>query len=196
MRSERHANGGQGTSDRPRVFRRSSLRLLAAAVAVVLAAGASGCGDEKGVGDERLLDIEVQEGKNRLGETTTTVAPVTTTTSAPAPGKNGAASSTTTTARPASTTTTVPPFDITVSGDRAGTGQFEPRIVVVYSGTTIRWVNKDTVPRSVEADGGEFASPLIPPGQSWTYKAVSPGTINYHDGTRPYAVGTLEIRRR
>jgi hypothetical protein len=47
--------------------------------------------------------------------------------------------------------------------------------------------------RSVVADNGAFTSPLLPPRSKFDYLANTAGTINCHDGTRPYAVGTLEV---
>ena len=60
-------------------------------------------------------------------------------------------------------------------------------------GSTVRWQNNDSVPRSVEDSGGAFRSPSIPPGGTWDYKASTPGKYSYSDGTRPYAVGELNV---
>lgn len=164
---------------------------VALALLVVMAA----CGDKNKVGDESLLNFKDQTNE-RLGQTTTTPAPVTT---APpttvAGGKAGVGGTTSSTAR-ATTTTQVVTFDIAINSDQASTSQFDPPSARVFVGTMVRWINKDTVARSVEADGGEFASPSIPPGQTFSYRVSTAGRLNYHDGTRPYAVASLEVVNR
>ena len=75
--------------------------------------------------------------------------------------------------------------------------QFAPKDATVKVGQTVKWVNQDTQARSVVSDDGRsFSSPAIAPGASWTYQANTPGTFAYHDGTRPYAVATLEVVHR
>lgn len=159
---------------------------------------AAACGKENKVGDESLLNFKDQAQKERLGETTTTVAAASTTappTTAAAANK-GALRNTTTTAAPAATTTTaVNAFDIAINSDQGGS-QFAPVSAQVYVNTLVRWTNKDTVARSVEADDGSFRSPSIAPGAAWTYRPTKTGRFNYHDGTRPYAVASLEVLPR
>jgi plastocyanin len=94
--------------------------------------------------------------------------------------------------------TTQPPppaFAITINSDAGGatTTQFDPSEARVYVNTVVRWINHDSVPRSVAADNHAFASSLLPPGGVFEYHALTPGTFNYHDGTRPYAVGVLQV---
>jgi plastocyanin len=83
-------------------------------------------------------------------------------------------------------------LEIKIQGDTQGS-QFEPRLGQVRTGTTVKWVNVDSQARSVEADNGAFRSPSIPPGGSYELRAPAPGTYNYHDGTRPYAVAQLQV---
>lgn len=156
---------------------------------------AAACGKENKVGDESLLNFKDQAQKERLGETTTTVAAASTT--APpttAAGNKGALRNTTTTAAAAAATTTtaVDAFDIAINSDQGGS-QFAPPAAQVYVNTIVRWTNKDSVARSVQADDGSFRSPSIAPGASWTYRPTKTGRFNYHDGTRPYAVASLEV---
>lgn len=165
----------------------------------------AGCGgDEAKTGDKSLLNFQ-EQANQRLGETTTTTAAPTTTTSVTGPGgkpysQGGTAGATPTTARPTATTappttTTTSPqatLEILIRSDNAET-KFEPENAAVYVGSIVRWVNKDTVARSVEADGGQFRSPPIPPGGKFEYRAIKEGTFNYHDGTRPYAVAILQV---
>jgi plastocyanin len=171
---------------------------------VIVAVALAGCGGDKAeVGDKSLLNFE-EQANQRLGVTTTTAAP-TTTTAATGPGgkpyaQGGTAGTTPTTAKatattaPPTTATTVPQatLEIAIRSDNADT-KFDPENAAVYTGSIVRWVNKDTVARSVEADGGQFRSPMIPPGGKFEYRATKEGTFNYHDGTRPYAVAILQV---
>lgn len=178
-----------------------TIRRLFALVALVAALGSAACGEKNKVGSGVDLNIKDAAGQGRLGErTTTTTAAPTASTEVQAKAGIGAptTSSTTTTARPVPTTTTtqapqVPSIEIEVNGDSGGATQFDPAGVRVYVGSIVKWTNKDAQPRSVEADDGSFASGPIAPGQSWSYTASKAGTFNYHDGTRPYAVASIEV---
>jgi hypothetical protein len=60
----------------------------------------------------------------------------------------------------------------------------------------VRFQNNDTVARSVVSNDNKFRSPSIPPGGSWVLTLPTPGTYNYQDGTRPYAVGSIRVVAR
>jgi plastocyanin len=77
-------------------------------------------------------------------------------------------------------------FAITSSG-------YNPYYIRVYVGGVVSVTNQDKVARSVTADQGAFDSGLIQPGQTWEYDPKSAGKFNFHDSTRPYVVGTLEV---
>lgn len=155
--------------------------------ALALAAAAlAGCGGDETVGEGLQTEGFEETGDTRLGEreeTTTTVAAATETTAAPAA----------TTAPP----TTAPAqqqaaIEVKIRADDAPS-QFEPSNARIYAGTCARFTNEDVVPRSVIADDGSFQTGDIAPGASADVCPASPGRFNYHDGTRPYAVGALEV---
>jgi plastocyanin len=189
--------------------RRAVVLVVAAAVALM----GAGCGSDNKVGDESLLNFK-EQANERLGETTTTTAAPTTTTAAAkattttakAGTKAGAGATTSTakgsTASTASiqTTTTQPAQtvrEIYIYGDSdAGHDALEPLTQTAYTGSIIRWINKDKVPRSVRADSGQFASPMIAPGASWDYAARTAGEFDYSDDTRPYVTGKLVVSNR
>ncbi len=77
-------------------------------------------------------------------------------------------------------------FSITASG-------FDPYYIRVFQGGVISVTNRTAANRSVVADRGEFDSGQIAPGDTWTYDADRIGKFNFHDGTRPFVVGTLEV---
>ena len=183
-------------------------RGTAAALALVAILGSVACGSDNKVGDRSLLDFK-EQANNRLGETTTTTAAATTTTAAGAvttttKPKAGAAATTTTakagSAAAATTATTIPAAvqtirEIHIYGDDAEQA-LDPQIQTAYTGSIIRWINKDTVDRAVRADSGQFASPAIKPGASWDYVAGTVGTFAYGDDTRPYVKGELRVAKK
>lgn len=188
--------------------RRGTVLLLA----LVAIFGSAACGSDNKVGDKALLDFK-EQAQTRLGETTTTTAApttttakgVVTTTTKPKAGPGVAAGATTTTvktptAEVAPTATTTPVAvqsirEIHIYGDDAELA-LDPQIQTAYTGSIIRWVNKDRVPRAVRADSGQFASPMIQPGASWDYTAATVGTFSYADDTRPYVKGELRVAKK
>jgi hypothetical protein len=186
---------------------RRAMVLLLAVLALVTSAA---CGSDNKVGDKSLLDFK-EQANNRLGETTTTTAAPTTTTAQATvtttakPGaKPGAAATSTTvkagTAATVTTATTAPSAvqtirEIYIYGDDAGQ-PLDPQTQTAFTGSIIRWINKDTVERAVRADSGQFASPMIKPGAFWDYTANTVGTFAYGDDTRPYVKGELRVAKK
>ncbi|HLF41378.1 MAG TPA: hypothetical protein VI854_07885 [Acidimicrobiia bacterium] len=84
-------------------------------------------------------------------------------------------------------------LEININGDGSSDPALDPQIAQVYAGSIVRWVNKDVVPRSVQAVSGAFRSPAIAPGASYDFTATRVGVFEYGDGTRPYVNGTLEV---
>src|SRR5690348_1617081 len=57
---------------------------------------------------------------------------------------------------------------------------FVPGKAVVEPGSTVMWMNADTIPHSVTADDGRFDSGPILPGQSFKWTANANGDVAYH----------------
>lgn len=163
-----------------------SRRVLAALILAVVVAG---CGESNEVGSDVNLNIKDQAEDARLGESTTT-APTSS-----IPGERAALGATTT-APETTTTVQAVTLTITINSDSGAATQFEPSAARVYLGSLVEWINNDSVARSVIAEGGAFDSGDIPPGGTYRYNAAAAGQISYTDGTRPYAVGTLEVIAR
>jgi plastocyanin len=165
---------------------KSTRLVLAALVAFVTLL--TGCGGGEEVGDESALEFDQAAQGDALGATTTTAAAAQTTTTAAAAGK-----ATATTAAP---TTTLPPekqqvtIDVAINDDSP---YFNPSHVRVLVGSKVRFINKGASAHSVVADTGAFDSGSIAPGAVWIYEATAPGTFNYSDGGRPFAVGAIEV---
>jgi len=157
--------------------------VIAALVAGVLALGV-GCSDDKTVGEGLQTEgFDDSSSTTRLGgreETTTTVATST-------PAQTAPASTTPTTAAGPAIG-----IEVRIQGDNS-TSQFAPSNARIYEGTCARFTNADTAVRSVVADDSSFSSGDIAPGASANICPSKAGRFNYHDGTRPYAVGTLEV---
>ena len=149
------------------------------------------CSDDKGIGTDLTLPGGGTTAKCRLGEedkcVTTTVPEATATTSGP-----GTTAPSVTTAKAAATTTTQAP---SISVDIIGPSPyFSPSCAEVPAGRRIRWVNKDSVARTLQsADLPELASGPIPPnGGVFEFKPPKTGRFNYGD-ERPFAVGILYV---
>jgi plastocyanin len=72
---------------------------------------------------------------------------------------------------------------------------FVPNEVTIPADETITWTNKDTVARQVVADAGSFKSPLLKPGESYTYNFPAAGTYSYRGAIKPDQRGTVTVRR-
>jgi plastocyanin len=167
-------------------------------IAVLLATAA--CSNDSSVGDEKLKTFKEHGGQGRLGEQTASVRPATprpNPASTAARPRTAAPSSAPRKSAPARASAS-PQVSLTVviNSDTAGRSQFDPSAARIYVRTCIAWRNADHVPRSVVADAGTFSSGNLAPGATWTFCPKSTGKFNYHDGTRPYAVASLEVLPR
>jgi plastocyanin len=88
-------------------------------------------------------------------------------------------------AGPATTATT------TVQIKRTG---FVPATVTINQDDSVTWTNTDTIDHQVVANGGQFASPILAAGKSFTLKFGNGGTYRYHDGLHPTLRGTITVR--
>jgi plastocyanin len=88
-------------------------------------------------------------------------------------------------AAPATSATT------TVQIRRAG---FVPATVTINQDDAVTWRNTDTIDHQVVANGGQFASPILDPGESYTFTFRNAGTYRYHDGLHPSLRGTITVR--
>jgi len=162
-------------------------------LAVAMCALAACSGNTK-VGNSALLNIK-EKTQGGFDTTTTaipsgTLPPVKATTTAPPTTRPPVTRTVTTLSQSQQQAITAV---IAISG--ASTSAFNPSLQDVYPGTPVRWDNHDSVTRAVVSDDGQtFSSGPIAPGKSFTWIATgSPRRIDYHDGTRPYAVGALVV---
>lgn len=169
-------------------------RILIALTSLALLLAA--CGEDNSVGNDATFEFDQQQAEALGGSTTTTAAPTEDT--VPEATTTTVDGATNTTVAQQQATTTLPPeqqevsIEVLIQEDSSGQA-FKERIVAVPVGGKVRFVNATSVPRSVVADNGAFDSGPIAPGAVWIWTANAPGTYNYTDGTRPYAVGTVDV---
>ena len=71
---------------------------------------------------------------------------------------------------------------------------FDPNSITVKLGSTVRWVNRDSVPhRILFANGAD--SKILAPSQSWSNKFDQAGTFDYACTIHPTMQGTVIVER-
>lgn len=70
---------------------------------------------------------------------------------------------------------------------------FSPATVNITAGDTIRWRNTDTHNHQVVSTTGTFASPVLAPGRTYSFKFEVAGTYRYRDALVPSSVGTIKV---
>src|SRR5204862_4891763 len=72
-------------------------------------------------------------------------------------------------------------------------GGYAPNPINISVGSSVTWMNNDTVAHSVVADGGSFSSGAIAPGGQYRYAFPSAGTFTYPAGANPSMVGLVNV---
>src|SRR5919201_1884957 len=85
---------------------------------------------------------------------------------------------------PAAATTA--PVQITRTG-------FVPSTTTITAGDTVSWTNADTSAHQVVANNGTFSSPVLQPGQSYSYTFRTAGKTQYHDAMQKNRKGTVVV---
>jgi plastocyanin len=70
---------------------------------------------------------------------------------------------------------------------------FSPATVSITAGDSIRWRNDDTRDHQVVSTTGTFASPVLRPGRSYTFRFDVAGTYRYRDALNPAVTGTVRV---
>lgn len=71
---------------------------------------------------------------------------------------------------------------------------FKPKTVTVTAGDTVTWKNDGKENHQIVATSGAFASPVLRPGQSYSFKFAGEGRQNYRDALKPSLTGTVVIK--
>ncbi len=77
---------------------------------------------------------------------------------------------------------------------RIRAGGFAPNTVGITAGDTVIWVNADTRNRQVVADRGGFVSPILRPGQNFSFVFATGGRYTYHEGINSRLQGTIVVK--
>jgi plastocyanin len=72
--------------------------------------------------------------------------------------------------------------------------RFAPATVTITAGDSVTWRNADKAPHQVVANGGQFASPILDPGKTYTREFARGGTFHYHDALHPSLKGTVVVK--
>lgn len=72
-------------------------------------------------------------------------------------------------------------------------GSFAPATVSIVAGDTIRWRNVDTRDHQIVSTTGTFASPVLGPNRSYSFKFDVAGTYRYRDALNPAVTGTVRV---
>lgn len=70
--------------------------------------------------------------------------------------------------------------------------KFVPAEVTVRSGDQVSWKNADLVPHTVVAP--QFQSPVLQPGQTFTWTARKVEKVDYACSLHPMMKGTIEVK--
>jgi plastocyanin len=70
---------------------------------------------------------------------------------------------------------------------------FGPADVRVRAGDLVTWINCDVDAHTSTADGGQWASPLLSPGDGFTQAFPSAGEFAYHCVPHPFMTGRVIV---
>ncbi|MGH7508372.1 MAG: cupredoxin domain-containing protein [Gemmatimonadales bacterium] len=70
---------------------------------------------------------------------------------------------------------------------------FQPGDVRVRAGERVTWVNCDTDAHTSTADAGQWASPLLAPGDGFTQTFPAVGEFSYHCEPHPFMIGRVIV---
>lgn len=71
---------------------------------------------------------------------------------------------------------------------------FSPSSATVTEGDTVTWKNRDNANHQVLADKGQFVSPILRPGQSFSFTFRAAGSYTYKDELRPKLAGKIVVK--
>jgi plastocyanin len=69
---------------------------------------------------------------------------------------------------------------------------FSPSALTVKKDTKVTWTNNDSVAHTVNSDSGNtLGSPVLAPGESFSFVFEAQGTVPYHCSIHPYMKGSV-----
>lgn len=93
-------------------------------------------------------------------------------------------------------TSTGPSTTVTIPSGASGltTTAFGANPLSVAVGTTVTWVNNDSIAHTSAANSGLWTSSLIGPGQVFQFRFTTAGTFPYRCTIHPNMVGTVTVQ--
>ncbi|HZS23923.1 MAG TPA: cupredoxin domain-containing protein [Gaiellaceae bacterium] len=70
---------------------------------------------------------------------------------------------------------------------------FTPSSTTITVGDSVTWHNADTANHQVVANNGDWVSPVLKPGDTFTQTFSTSGTFNYHDALATSHKGTVHV---
>jgi len=83
---------------------------------------------------------------------------------------------------------------IPIGASALGRGAFNPADLNVAVGTTVTWMNNDTVAHTSTSDAIAWSSGIVAPGGQFSFVFPTAGTFSYHCAIHPGMVGTVVVR--
>lgn len=72
---------------------------------------------------------------------------------------------------------------------------FNPPEKNITAGTTITWINNDSVTHTVVSDTGTFQNITLNPRERFDYTFYGEGEFTYHDSVNPSMTGKINVAR-
>ena len=71
---------------------------------------------------------------------------------------------------------------------------FQPSTLTIEKGTTITWVNEDSVAHTVTSDDGKFpSSGNLNKADAYQFQFNTPGSYDYHCSPHPFMKGKINV---
>lgn len=70
---------------------------------------------------------------------------------------------------------------------------FSPQSITVTKGTTVNWVNNDSVTHTVTGDNNAFSSGQLAPGANFSFTFPNSGTFTYHCSIHPSMTAQVTV---
>ena len=83
---------------------------------------------------------------------------------------------------------------IPVGAESLGNRAFTPDALSVTAGTTVTWMNTDSIAHTSTSDAPGWNSGTVAPGGQFSAAFQTPGTFAYHCSIHPGMVGSVVVR--
>ena len=95
---------------------------------------------------------------------------------------------------PTSSSSNATTVSIVVNSQNLTTTAYNPNPISITRGSSIKWVNNDTIAHSSTSNTGVWESGLLGAGQSFTMTFPNAGSFPYHCSVHPNMIGTVNVQ--